>query len=213
MFRFRFHRTPFIFQRKIHNIKAKGVILMKAFHPLPDGYKEILHINLQEDQKTALKINVFSIIAAIVVFLIGKLIAPSSSMLAMKLSSWLLLAAGFIVYMVLHEATHAIVMKAVGAKKVIFGFTGMYAFAGSKEDYFDKSSYRLIALAPVVVWGIIFAILAFVVPADYYWVLWLLQVANISGAAGDLYVTFRFWNFPPSILVMDTGIDMTVYDK
>ena len=124
-----------------------------------------------------------------------------------------LLAAGFIIYMVLHEATHAIVMKAVGAKKVIFGFTGMYAFAGSKEDYFDKSSYRLIALAPVVVWGIIFAILTFVVPADYYWVLWLLQVANISGAAGNLYVTFRFWNFPPSILVMDTGIDMTVYDK
>ncbi len=115
--------------------------------------------------------------------------------------------------MVLHELTHAVVMKAVGAKKVIFGFTGMYAFAGSKEDYFDKISYRCIALAPLVTWGIIFGVLSVIVPREWFWIVWFLQAGNIGGAAGDIYVTAVLWHKSVSILVRDTGVDMTVFDK
>ena len=119
----------------------------------------------------------------------------------------------YILYMVLHELTHAAVMKAVGAGKVVFGFTGLYAFAGSKEDFFDKISYRCIALAPLVVWGIIFAVLSLIVPREWFWIVWFLQAGNIGGAAGDVYVTAALWRKPSSILVKDTGVDMTVYDK
>ena len=186
---------------------------MKAYHSLPKEYRKILYINLQEDKKTAVKINVGAIIAMIALFIAGKLIMSGAKILDMGLIKWIILAVTFLIYMVLHELTHAMVMKAVGGGKVIFGFTGMYAFAGSKEDYFDKSAYRLIALAPLVIWGIIFGILAFTVSKEWFWVIWFLQIGNISGAAGDVYVTVRFWNEPASILVMDTGINITVLNK
>ena len=42
---------------------------------------------------------------------------------------------------------------------------------------------------------------------------WFLQAGNIGGAAGDVYVTARLWKLPETLLVRDTGVDMTVYDR
>ena len=191
---------------------------MKAYQTLPEGYREILQINLQKDKKTALKINLAATIVMILLFVLGHFIVPVTEFFAMdSLSTYLLqmsvMLLGYVAYMVMHELTHAAAMKAYGGGKVVFGFTGMYAFAGSKEDYFDKISYRYIALAPLVVWGIIFAVLSVIVPREWFWIVWFLQVGNIAGAAGDVYVTAKLWKYPNSILVRDTGVDMTVYDK
>ncbi len=190
---------------------------MKAYQTLPEGYREILQINLQKDKKTALKINLGATVVMILLFVLGHFIVPITEFHYMdSLSTYFIMVGvmllGYVVYMVLHELTHAAVMKAAGGGKVVFGFTGMYAFAGSKEDYFDKISYRYIALAPLVVWGIILGVLCVIVPRAWFWVVWFIQVGNIAGAAGDVYVTAKLWNYPNSILVRDTGVDMTIYD-
>ena len=36
---------------------------------------------------------------------------------------------------------------------------------------------------------------------------------NISGAAGDLYVSWKFTKLPADILINDVGVSMTVYSK
>lgn len=191
---------------------------MKAYHVLPDGYEEKLQMNLQKDKKTAMKINIWAFVLTFLLILAGNFIVPiyvfveADTTLEFALRIGVLLLA-YLAYIILHELTHAIVMRAVGGGKVKFGFTGLYAYAGSTEDYFDKSSYRCIALAPLVFWGIIFGILTVVVPPGWFWTAWFLQVGNIGGAAGDLYVTARLWKEPESILVRDTGLDMTVFDK
>ena len=120
---------------------------MKAYHSLPDGYREIFVMNLQDDKRTAAKINIGGMVAMILVIAAGHFIVPITEFFNMEsLSTYFIrlgvLLAAYLVYMVLHELTYAAVMKAVGGGKVVFGFTGMYAFAGSHEDYFDKSSYR-----------------------------------------------------------------------
>ena len=191
---------------------------MKAYQSLPEGYKKVLHLNLQKDRKAAAKINFGGMMVMLIVLVIGHFIVPIREFFDMEpLSAYFIrlfvLVIGYIAYMVLHELTHAVVMKAVGGGKVKFGFTGLYAFAGSDEDYFDKISYRCIALAPLVVWGIIFGVSSLSVPKVWFWVVWFLQAGNIGGAAGDVYVTARLWKEPSSILVRDTGVDMTVYDK
>ena len=122
------------------------------------------------------------------------------------------LALILIVYMVLHELVHGIAMKSCGTKKVKYGFTGMYAFACS-NDYYDKKSYIYIALAPIVLLGIIIAIINFVVPVEWFWVVYFIQIANLSGAAGDLFVTVKFSRFPKDILIKDYGVGMTVFSK
>ena len=125
---------------------------------------------------------------------------------------WGSFAVLLVVYMVLHELVHGIAMKMCGTKKVRYGFTGIYAFAGS-DDYYAKKPYIFIALAPVVLWGIVIAIITPFVPVEWFWIVYFIQVCNLSGAAGDLFVTVRFSRMPKDILIKDHGVGMKVYSK
>ena len=84
------------------------------------------------------------------------------------------------------------------------------AYAGS-DDYYDKKSYITIALAPIVIWGVVLAIINIFVSSEWFWVVYFIQLLNVSGAAGDMYVTVKFAKLPKDILVRDYGVSMTVY--
>ena len=122
----------------------------------------------------------------------------------------LFLLAMIIAYMFLHELIHGIAMKICGTKKVSYGFTGIYAYAGS-ADYYGKATYIFIALAPVAVFLILLTIVNFFVPLSWFWTIYLIQVVNVSGAAGDIYVTCKLLRMPKNILIKDAGISMMVY--
>lgn len=191
---------------------------MKALNTLPENYKEIFSVNLQKDKKTAVFVNVLAIIIGVVLAVPMHFIVPITTLFDMEQGlvdyalRFIVLLVSMIVYMVLHELVHGITMKLCGTKKVRYGFTGLYAFAGS-DDYYDKKSYIIIALAPVVLWGIVLAVLNFFVPTQWFWVVYMVQLINLSGAAGDFYVTAKFSKMPKDILVQDSGIGMTVYSK
>ncbi len=195
---------------------------MKTQHELPSGYMEILHIDMQKDKKMMTKVNVISLIIVVVMVVaaipLHFFVCPVSAIFDMSAGfgayflRWGIFLAGMILYLVLHELVHGITMKMYGSKKIKYGFTGMYAFAGS-DDYYGKKPYLVIALAPIVVWGIVLAVLNFFVPAEYFWIVYFIQMINISGAAGDLYVTWKFSKLPKDILVRDYGVSMTVYSS
>lgn len=191
---------------------------MKAVKTLPENYRQIFAVNLQKDKKMMILINVIAIIITVVLAVpmhfhisVATLFDMSDGLGPYAIRFLVLLALIF-AYIVLHELVHGVAMKMCGTEKVKYGFTGVYAFAGS-EDYYDKRSYIFIALAPVVLWGVVIGIVnAFVSPA-WFWVLYIIQISNLSGAAGDLYVTIKFSKFPKDILVLDNGVSMTVYSK
>ncbi len=189
---------------------------MKALNHLPANYKEILSINIQKDKKLALLINIAAFVIAIVMAVPMHFYIPINSMfdmsegILMYFFRFFIFIVGAVAYIILHEAVHGAAMKMCGTKKVKFGFTGIYAFAGS-DDYYDKKSYIAIALAPIVVWGIILGIINCLVPENWFWIIYFIQIFNISGAAGDLYVTAKFSKLPKDILVQDCGVGMTVY--
>lgn len=81
------------------------------------------------------------------------------------------------------------------------------------RDFYDRKAYIFIALAPVILWGIILAVINPFVPAQWFWVVYLIQITNLSGAAGDLFVTVRFSRLPDDILIRDYGVGMTVFTK
>ncbi len=191
---------------------------MKAASILPEGYEEIYSIDLQKDKKKALLVNLLAIAIAAVLVVPMCFVVPIATLFDMEngMMAYVLRFVGLIVllvvYMVLHELVHGFAMKRCGTKKVTYGFTGMYAFAGS-ADYYDKRSYLFIALAPVVLWGAVIAVINPFVPTDWFWVVYLIQVTNLSGAAGDLFVTVTFSRMPSDILVKDHGVGMTVYSR
>ena len=196
-----------IFDRKLHASKPT----------LPEDYEKAFGIDLQSDKKTYLIVNLSALAVAAVLFLIGCLIVPFRTLYAdVSVSVVLLrtgvLIAGAVAYIILHELVHGITMRYYGSKTVKYGFTGNYAFAGS-SDYYDRASYLVITLAPVVFWGVVLLILCLVLPASWFWVAYMIQIFNISGAAGDAYVTFRLLRSPRDILISDSGVRMEVYKR
>lgn len=191
---------------------------MKSVQELPEGYKEIFSVDMQKDKKMAIFVNAIATVIMLVMIIpmhfhisIFTLFDMSKGLGAYTLR-FIILMVAMIAYIILHELVHGITMKICGTKKVKYGFTGLYAFAGS-DDYYCKKSYIAIALAPIVVWGIVLLILNFIVPTGYFWVVYLIQALNISDAAGDLYVTFKFSKMPDDILVKDAGVSMKVYSR
>ena len=188
-----------------------------SFTELPDGYREIYTVDLQNNKKMMLALNGAALLIVLAMAVPAYLLVPISTLFSMEegIGVYMLrfgvLIAGSIAYIVLHELTHAAVMRIYGAKKIRFGFTGVYAFAGSEQDYFDRFSYVQIALAPLIVWGLVLAVLNLILPLAWFWVIYIIQIANVSGAVGDLFVSIRFSKMPRDILVRDTGVSMTVY--
>ncbi|MBE6733063.1 MAG: DUF3267 domain-containing protein [Ruminococcaceae bacterium] len=197
---------------------TQGGDKMKAVETLPEGYRPIYDIDLQKNKKIALLINLLAIVIAVGLVVTMHFVVPIFSLFSMEngIQNYILrfgiLLILIILYMVLHELVHGIAMKICGTKKVKYGFTGMYAFAGSK-DYYDKKAYIFIALAPVVLWGIVLAIVNLFVSVEWFWVVYLIQINNLSGAAGDLFVTVKFSRLPKDILIQDYGVGMTVFSK
>lgn len=188
---------------------------MKAFQEIPSSYHECARIELQKDRRTMMMMNIFGIIIMVAMTVGMAIFRPIHALFDMSqgLGAYTLrfvgLILGYVLYIVLHELTHACVMRLLGARNVQFGFTGMYAYAGSDADYFDRSGYVCIALAPLVIWFVIFFSAGSLVPPDWFWVFYLLQIGNVAGSAGDMYVTGRILRMPKDTLVMDTGISMT----
>lgn len=189
---------------------------MKAVSQLPDGYREIYAIDLQKNKKLAFWINALAILIGVVLAVPMHFVVPFSTLFDMSrgygayFARFGVMLAAMIAYMVLHELVHGIAMKLCGTKRVKYGYTGLYAFAGS-EDYYDKAAYIFIALAPVVLWGVVLFVLMLTVPTSWFWVVYIVQISNLSGAAGDFFVTLRFSRFPKDILVRDSGVSMCVY--
>ena len=191
---------------------------MRAIDNLPEGYNEIYTIDLQKDKKVAMFVNVFAILIAVLLAISMCFVVPISSLFSMEsgmqnyVIRFVVLLVSMILYMILHELVHGIAMRICGTQKVKYGFNGMYAFAGSK-DFYDKRSYIFIALAPVGLWGIILGVVNLFVPVEWFWVVYLIQIVNLSGAAGDLFVTVKFSRLPKDILIQDYGVGMKVFSK
>lgn len=190
--------------------------LWQAHERLPQGYRLKERIDLTGNRRQMKAVMRLSVGLFAIVLAVGLLIAPLSSLarkedgfggLALKLAA---LAAGMIAYIVGHEAVHGVCMWMISRVRPSFGITLMYAYAGSKV-YFAKRAYVLIALMPAAVWTALLGGLCLVVPADWFWVIWLVQCMNVSGAAGDFYVAFRIGRMPRELLVQDGGTAMSVY--
>lgn len=189
---------------------------MASYTTLPDGYTPCLSVDLKKDKRLAVLINLLALLIAV---LMAVAAAPFVSPFYLFIdgsgfSVWraVILMASLFVYIILHELTHGVAMRLSGTKRVRYGFDGLYAFAGS-DDYYTKGSYLFIALAPVVLFGAVLFVLMPLVPREWFWVVYGVQITNLSGAAGDFYVTARFLRLPRDILVRDAGSSMTVYRR
>ncbi len=183
----------------------------RASRALPAGYGLMEQIDLVKNKRQLWLVNGLSLALLVLFALLGLCLRPWDWS-GWTLSTSLLALAGIFLYIVGHEAVHGAAMWWLSHEKPRFGFSLMYAYAGS-GTYFSKGSYLLISLAPVVLWGLLLAALTALLPDAWFWPLWIIQITNVSGSAGDFYVFFKILTKPDSVLVQDTGTAMTVYER
>lgn len=191
---------------------------------LPKGYEVVKKIDLLHNGHEAIIVNVLSLILMIVMIIIGCFISGAAKIEELLLAENATELNGLIIklfvavvlcgiYIVAHEAVHGICMKVLCKNcKVNFGYKVIYAYAGS-NSFFDKKSYILIAIAPLAIFGILLAAVCSAVPTEWFWPVYFVQILNVSGAAGDIYVFSIIMIMSKDILVRDTGVSMTVYGK
>ena len=191
--------------------------IQAAVSTLPEGYRLKTRLDLMRNRKH-LKWMLWLSFAALLVCILGGWLLVTSPIALAQGGFWLLiirsvaLVLGIIVYAAAHEAVHGILMWLFSRKKPRFGFKIAYAYASS-DAYFAKWPYLCIALAPLLIWGVVFARLCTRVPDSWFWVVWGWQMTNLSGAAGDLYVVFRILPLRASLLIRDSGAAMMLYDR
>lgn len=178
---------------------------------LPENYELVRTIDLDKNQKEKNIVTILSLVLLVVVFVLGFVLrSPVSVMAAITQPVMLVALPAFLVYLILHEAVHGAFMWYFSKKKPHFGISLQYAYAGS-DAYFRRTPYLIIALAPFVVWGLVFGIIALMLDSVWFWLFWFLEAGNASGAAGDLYVFYVISRMPENVLVQDDGISMRIY--
>ena len=178
---------------------------------LPGGFRQVRNISILQSRGMA--VLSFALIAVMV--LLGFMLCPKGESVVegFQIVAYVItLLAGVVIYMMLHEVIHGILMRFYSGARVHYRFRGVYASAGC-DGYFTKGQYVRIALAPVAILGLGLGVLIWALYPKHFWYFYILQILNVSGAAGDVYITGRIARMPAGTMVQDTGTNMTFYSK
>ena len=121
---------------------------MRGTLTLPDGYAGLCSIDLQKDKRLALLINGLALLIALPLVFLGNRIVPLRTLFSMDDGFGFyflrlgMLTAGYAAYVVLHELVHGVCMKYFSGAPVRYGFTGLYAYAGSERSAILSSRSR-----------------------------------------------------------------------
>ncbi|MEI3605494.1 DUF3267 domain-containing protein [Pseudogracilibacillus sp. SE30717A] len=115
-----------------------------------------------------------------------------------------------LLYLVLHELIHGILMKYFSGISPQYGFSGPFIFAKS-EAVFDKYAYILITLAPMLILGIISVVLSFIIPGTGIWLTIFVWIINLYASRGDLQAIILLKGLPRSYGIKDDGDSIQIY--
>ncbi len=191
----------------VGNLQQKlGKKIMKAIYNLPNNYKLIKKIDFNK-KRYLISFNLFVIICSLLIFELFKLdICP-----LFTLKSLIFFALGIYISIFLHELIHGFFIWLFSKKKATYKFSVFYASAGASDRYFDKASYIIIALAPVIFLSILIIVLINFIFIEYYNSLVLILALTFSGAIGDFYISIVALMYPQNTYINDEGEKMNIF--
>lgn len=181
------------------------------------GYKECTRIDLVKNKKEALLVNIYGIIIMVVMAVFIPLLIMGG-IIEFNLETtfplfFIVLLISLILYIPLHEIVHGIVLKKYTDEKLSFGWKLVYAYCGSKEAVVDRKEYYAVALAPLLVFSVVFISLMVLNPSlSLVW--YVMEIMNVSGSVGDIYVSIKLRKEKiRDILITDSGTDMSFWSR
>ncbi|MFD2681824.1 DUF3267 domain-containing protein [Bacillus seohaeanensis] len=116
------------------------------------------------------------------------------------------------VYIVLHEFIHGVLMKYYSGISPQYGFSGPFIFAKS-EAIFNKNAYIIITLAPMIILGVISAVLIFIISGTGVWFALFVWVINLYASRGDLQAVLVLKGLPNTYSIKDEGDSLQLYKQ
>lgn len=181
------------------------------------GYKECTKIDLVKNKKEALLVNIYGIIIMVVMAVFIPLLIMGG-IIEFNLETtfplfFIVLLISLILYIPLHEIVHGIVLKNYTDEKLSFGWKLVYAYCGSKEAVVNRREYYAVALAPLLVFSVVFISLMVLNPSlSLVW--YVMEIMNVSGSVGDIYVSVKLRKEKSrDILITDSGTDMSFWSR
>lgn len=185
------------------------------YKALPRGYRYAATLDFMRNRKQMKAVVWLSLALIVVPTLVGLLFVPIRSSWRWMLGRWYrwpALLAALVLYIPLHELTHGAAMWLLSGVRPKYGLKLPYAYCGSTA-WLDRTSHVITALAPVVLWGVGLLMAALLAPAEWFWALWILQISNLSGSAGDIYCVWYLLRMDGDLLIQDTGVRMRIMKK
>lgn len=184
---------------------------------IPQEYRKVFCFQVMEEYETLRELSRLEILITAVMILIGVNLVPISSFVEREkfllvIVKGILTAGSVIVYLGLHEYTHILVMHLFGAKTAKIKMDSSIVCT-SCEEYFDRFAYFFVLFSPLVLWGIVLALVCAVVPQSWFWVLFPVLIANFAGASSDLFAAYQLIKIKGLVFVKDEGVVLTIYGK
>lgn len=182
------------------------------FRTLPPGYRYAGMMDFMRNRAQMKAVVILSLALVLLPVAVGLLLAPVGPSWRLMASRWFMwpgLGLALAAYIPLHELTHGVAMFALSGVKPKYGLKLPYAYCGSTV-WFDRKSHVITALAPVILWGVALQYAIARLPAAWFWPLWIVQISNLSGSAGDLYTAWALTRMQGDLLIQDTGVRMRI---
>jgi len=177
---------------------------------LPANYEEGGTLDLKKDKKAGLAIQLlFGLIVFLMVVLARWLDFPIDSTWSTVVSIFATVGMS-IAYMLVHELTHGVAIRIFSGVRADYFFRFPFVCTGSNA-FFNKASFIVIALAPVVLWGIVLVMLLLVLPSDFFLSIYILIGLNFAGASGDYVQAYEISKLPSMALIQDDGKQSRVF--
>ena len=157
----------------------------------PKKLKEKKRIDIAENKKTQMYIYGAAAAVSIIMIVIGLLIEPISTLfdttgVITLILRFVIVIAILAACLYLHEYIHALTIKKLSGETCKIDFRKIYACVLT-DSYFSKRGYLIVSFAPVAIIGVILLLLMIILPSKCFWILYVAEILNIAGAAGDVY--------------------------
>lgn len=190
---------------------------MSAKKRKPEGFKNKKTIDLKADKKLWLSINGAALAAAAALVLLGCLYEPVTRFFDAAgawrlLLRFVLLLVGMGVYFFLNEYIRRFMIEKVTGKAALVVREKPCVFTAPARCLAVKE-YLKISFAPVLALGALLLLLMLILPAKLFWQVYIIQIINLAGAAGDVYTAYMLLKMKKDVQIEDDVTSITIWSK
>ena len=179
-------------------------------------YKSVAHLDMITVKNGLIgKLNTFAVIAIIVgnalAMLLNYVFRMRGTPGGMYFVYGLCGAALCVLYIFLHELTHAVAIMLVKCTVPEIRFGKLVASCGAPMTAFSKAQYFFVASFPFVLYCAVLIPLCVLLPAIYFPIPFMPLCYNVFGSLGDMYMIRRMMMTPRRSVVIDKGTEVAAY--